>query len=62
MKAHFTLERFTGILLVLPVSLIVLIQCTDKPEPGTEAHIRLVTSIIDDGYLAIADDYPENWL
>ena len=62
MKAHFTLKRFTGILPVLLVSLIILIQCTDKPEPGTEAHIRSVTSIIDDEYLANADDVPENWI
>ncbi len=62
MKAHFTLKRFTGILPILLISLIVLIQCTDKPEPGTEAHIRSVISIIDDEYLANADDVPENWI
>ena len=39
-----------------------LIQCTKKPERGSEEHIKLATSIIDDAYLTNADNTPENWV
>ncbi len=49
-------------LLVSIGSLLIMSNCGSEIEPGTEAHIRSVTSIIDDDYLANADDVPENWI
>ncbi len=49
-----------------PLTILVLIaisiQCNKKPEPGSEAHIKSATSVIDDEYLANADNTPENWV
>lgn len=39
-----------------------LIQCSKKPEPGSEEHIRQATSIVDDSYLLNANNTPENWV
>jgi len=38
-----------------------LIRCTQKPDHNSEEHIRQATSIIDDTYLANADNTPENF-
>ena len=52
----------------IPAALIILVltfnlfQCNKKPEPGSEGHIRRATSMIDDAYLANADNTPENWV
>ena len=48
--------------LIILVLTCTLIQCTKKPEAGTEAHIKMATAIIDDDYLANADNTPENWV
>jgi quinohemoprotein ethanol dehydrogenase len=61
MKEYATLQGFmkhlSPILLVL-----VFVQCKEKPIPGSEEHIRQVTSQINDNYLANADNFPENWV
>ena len=40
---------------------IAMVRCAN-PQPGTEEHIKAVTAIVNDDYLAHADDHPENWL
>ena len=39
-----------------------LIQCSKKPAPGSEEHIKQATAIVDDAYIANADNTPENWV
>lgn len=48
--------------IVLFVLAFTIVQCSTKPEHGSEAHIRLATEMIDDDYLANADNTPENWV
>ncbi len=36
--------------------------CEDKPAPGSERHIKEVTTLIDDAFLANADNSPDNWV
>ncbi|WP_242092222.1 PQQ-dependent dehydrogenase, methanol/ethanol family [Aestuariivivens sediminicola] len=38
------------------------LQCTQIAKPGSEAHIRRITSQITDEYLMNADLFPENWV
>jgi quinohemoprotein ethanol dehydrogenase len=54
------LHKIPAALLILVLTLTLM--CCTKPEPGTEAHIKQVTSLIDDAYLANADNTPENWV
>jgi len=54
-------KRFLPALLILALT-SALVQCNQKPAPGTEEHIKMVTGIIDDDYLANADNTPENWV
>ncbi len=55
-----TLQKIPAALLILVLTLSLM--CCTKPEPGTEAHIKQATSLIDDAYLANADNTPENWV
>jgi quinohemoprotein ethanol dehydrogenase len=41
---------------------IILTNCENKPSPASEAHIKNVTSTIDDAFLVNADDNPDNWV
>lgn len=43
------MKEFIPALFVLLI-LLVSIQWSQKPEPGSEAHIKLATSLIDDAY------------
>ncbi len=61
MKTFLSRKR-VPLALVILVLTCTLVQCNKKPEPGTEEHIKMVTSIIDDNYLINADDAPENWV
>jgi len=56
-----TIKRIPTALIILVLT-FSLIQCTQKPEPGTEEHIKQATSMIDDAYLVNADNTPENWV
>lgn len=62
MKAKINMKGNSPPSLTLLLLIIISIQCSKKPEPGSEAHIKLATSIIDDAYLTNADSTPENWL
>jgi quinohemoprotein ethanol dehydrogenase len=42
--------------------MIIIAGCDNKPTPGSEAHIKKVTSQIDDTFLNKADDSPGNWV
>lgn len=46
--------------LTLLILIIISFRC-QKPEPGSESHIKLATSLVDDEYLVNADNTPENW-
>jgi glucose dehydrogenase len=49
-------------LLFLITSSIILSNCENKPVPGSEAHIKKVTSSIDDAFIVNANDNPDNWV
>ncbi len=49
---------FTTFLLIMALA----ISCSQTSEPGSEAHIRLVTSAVDHDRMITADDNPEDWL
>src|SRR5688572_32875914 len=53
-------EYFSLFITVIPT--ILSSGCEDKPAPGSERHIREVTSLIDDAFLANADNSPDNWV
>lgn len=55
------MKRIPSLILILNLT-FTLIRCTPKPDHGSEEHIRQATSIIDDSYLANADNTPENWV
>lgn len=61
MRTLTSIKRITTALIIL-VPTLTLVQCREKPEPGSEEHIKLVASIVDDAYLANADNTPENWV
>jgi quinohemoprotein ethanol dehydrogenase len=61
MKSSSLLREHLPISIVIILS-IILLGCKDKPAPGSEAHIKKVTSSIDDDFLAKADDNPDNWV
>ena len=56
-----TIKRISAALIILVLT-FPLVQCTQKPEHGTEEHIKQATSMIDDAYLVNADNTPENWV
>jgi quinohemoprotein ethanol dehydrogenase len=56
-----TIIRILSALTILGLT-FTSIQCTKRPDRGSEEHIKLATSIIDDAYLANADNTPENWV
>ncbi len=62
MKSQTTIKRSIATLATLIVLTVISIQCSKKPEPGSEAHIKRATAIVDDAYLANADNTPENWV
>lgn len=62
MKSQTSIKRSIATLVTLIVLTVISIQCSKKPEPGSEAHIKLATAIVDDAYLANADNTPENWV
>lgn len=57
-----TIKRFSPALIMILGLTLTFIQCARKPDHGSEEHIRLATSIIDDAYLTSADNTPENWV
>lgn len=59
-KFHI-MKRIPSFIIILGMT-FSLIRCTQKPDHGSEEHIRQATSIIDDTYLANADNTPENWV
>ena len=61
MKCSSSLREYLPLLIVTILS-INLTGCDDKPAPASEAHIKKVTSSIDDAFLANADDNPDNWV
>ncbi len=62
MKKQTTIKEYIHTSLTILLLSIISIQCNKKPEPGSEAHIKLATIIVDDAYLANADNTPENWV
>ena len=56
-----TIMKIPSAIIILGLT-FTLIQCTNKPERGSEEHIKRATSIIDDAYLTSADNTPENWV
>ncbi|WP_339814469.1 PQQ-dependent dehydrogenase, methanol/ethanol family [uncultured Imperialibacter sp.] len=61
MKLSFSSWRSSVAASILLIT-IIFCQCSQKAEPGSEAHIRNVTSAIDDKYLTKADASPGNWV
>src|SRR6188474_22889 len=61
MKCSSSLREYLPLLIVTILS-INLTGCDDKPLPASKAHIKKVTSSIDDAFLANADDSPDNWV
>ena len=62
MKTQTTIKEYIHTSLTILLLSIISIQCSKKPEPGSEAHIKLATAIVDDAYLVNADNTPENWV
>ncbi len=61
MKEAYSLKRLRKNLFPILI-LLLFVKCDVNPDPGSEEHIRQVTSHIDDNYLTNADDHPENWI
>lgn len=61
MKSYISLREYFPLSFIILLSCL-LIRCSDKPSPGSEAHIKKVTSTIDDAFLIHADDNPDNWV
>jgi quinohemoprotein ethanol dehydrogenase len=61
MKTSNSLREYLSLLIVTILS-IILTGCGNKPAPASEAHIKNVTSSIDDAFLANANDSPDNWV
>jgi quinohemoprotein ethanol dehydrogenase len=61
MKKHHIPIEYIKKIFIISLTLF-LVQCGVEPEPGSEEHIRNVTSQINDEYLANANKYPENWV
>lgn len=61
MKAFYSVKGLTKTIVPI-LFLLILANCQVKMEPGSEEHIRQVTSNVDDDYLVNADDHPENWV
>ena len=58
-SSHALRECFSLLFLIISS---IIISCENKPAPGSEAHIKNVTSSIDDAFLVHADDNPDNWV
>jgi quinohemoprotein ethanol dehydrogenase len=54
-------KRIPSVIFILGLT-FTSIRCTNKPDHGSEEHIRQATSMIDDTYLVNADNTPENWV
>ena len=61
MRTLTTIMKIYSPIIILGLASISL-QCSKKPDHGSEEHIKQATSIIDDAYLANADNTPENWV
>jgi len=61
MKSSLSFGKYISLLIVILLA-ILFVRCKNKPVPGSEEHIKAVTSLIDDAYIANADNNPDNWV
>jgi quinohemoprotein ethanol dehydrogenase len=62
MKTLALVKPFSLTIFIVVLLSIISIQCSKKQEPGSDEHIKEVTTIVDDAYLTNADNTPENWV